>query len=305
MADYGHPLVFGAVLDSVAESHPYNVVSMARLMEAEGLDLVALQDHPYWPERLDTLLQLANIAANTSRIRLATDVANLPLRPPAMLARQALTLDEISGGRFDLGIGAGCPRFRDLVVAEGGPVRDPGSSVEAVREAIQLIRRLWTPGRHVYFHGRHYGVEGAFSGAGAARHIDIGVGAWGPGMLATAGQLADAWVAGSPHLTPSRIGRAHRVIDDAAYGAGRRPEDIRRIYHVSGVFSASESGFLQGPPRLWAEQLTELALTTGVSGFLLYLVRSPHDLRRFAREVAPAVREMVTSERRRPGGTSG
>jgi alkanesulfonate monooxygenase SsuD/methylene tetrahydromethanopterin reductase-like flavin-dependent oxidoreductase (luciferase family) len=300
MTDYGHDLVFGALLNPADDEGPSRLIELAQLMESENLDLVSLMDHPYWPERLDTLLQLANVAAHTSRIKLAVNVANLPLRPPAMLARQAMTLSQISEGRFNLGLGAGSPTFQARIVADGGPVRDARQSVEALEEAVQLIRQLWIPGQQVRFHGRHYHLDGAQSGQGAVRHIDIWLGVYKSGALRATGRLADGWVPSSPYLGPDELDRANSVIDEAAVRSGRRPEAIRRIYNIAGTFSATGTGFLQGPPRVWTEQLTELALSAGVSGFLLYLLRSADDIRRFAREVAPAVRESVAKERTQP-----
>jgi hemerythrin-like domain-containing protein len=91
----------------------------------------------------------------------------------------------------------------------------------------------------------------------------------------------------------------NKVIDAAAEEAGRKPSDIRRGYNVNGSFTSAASGFLQGPPQLWVEQLTMLALNHGVSAFILAV--SPgadSDLRRWAEEVAPAVREAVAKARK-------
>src|SRR5215212_3713500 len=105
---------------------------LERVLAAEeaGLDLVGIQDHPYQRRFLDTLSLLAYLAARTSRIRLAPDVANLPLRPPAMIAKAAASIDLLSGGRFELGLGAGA--FWENIAAMGGPEREPGESVDAL-----------------------------------------------------------------------------------------------------------------------------------------------------------------------------
>jgi hemerythrin-like domain-containing protein len=90
-----------------------------------------------------------------------------------------------------------------------------------------------------------------------------------------------------------------RTIDQAAIEAGRAPTAIRRAYNVNGRFQASESGYLQGPPRLWVEQLTKLVQEHGMSVFLLAPgADAEGDLRRFAEEVAPGVREAVAQARR-------
>ena len=85
------------------------------LSEQAGLDLVTFQDHPYQPAFLDTWTLLSYVAARTSRVRLAPNVTNLPLRPPAVLARCVASLDLLSGGRVELGLGAGA--FWDAIEA--------------------------------------------------------------------------------------------------------------------------------------------------------------------------------------------
>lgn len=89
------------------------------------------------------------------------------------------------------------------------------------------------------------------------------------------------------------------MLDAAAEDAGRDPAEIRKVYNISGDFSPrAGAGFLDGPPRLWAEQLAELVLTVGMGGFVLAPgVDAERDLRVFAEEVAPAVRQAVVRER--------
>ena len=84
-----------------------------------GLDLVGIQDHPYQRRFLDTFALIATLLAETKRISFFTDVANLPLRPPAVMAKAAASLDVLSGGRFELGLGAG--GIPDYVTKMGGP----------------------------------------------------------------------------------------------------------------------------------------------------------------------------------------
>ena len=86
MTDYGHPLLFGSFITPAA-ADPERTVGLAVLSEQTGLDLVTFQDHPYQPAFLDTWTLLSYVAARTSRVRLAANVTNLPLRPPAVLAR--------------------------------------------------------------------------------------------------------------------------------------------------------------------------------------------------------------------------
>lgn len=295
MTDYGHELVFGAMLEA-PEERPLDVLDLADLCEGEGLDVVSLADHPYWSERLDTLTLLAAIAARTSKVRVMVNVANLPLRPPAMLARAAVTMDLLSRGRFELGIGAGSQRLWHSIVAEGGPRLGVGASIEALEEAVQVIRGLWTPGPEVRMAGKFYGLEGAKPSPPAAHDIGIWLGAYRPRMLRLTGRVADGWLPSSPAMPTEHLPAANALIDRAAIDAGRSPRAIRRGYNIEGDFTA-RCGFLKGPPAVWAEQLTELTLTQGISTYLLYRVGSSDVIRRFAAEVAPAVRLAVNAER--------
>jgi len=139
MPDLGHDLLFGCFLPPLAEQAA-TVVDLALLAEASGLDLVTVQDHPYQPAFLDSWTLLSVLAARTSRVRLLPNVANLPLRPPAVLARSVASLDILSAGRVELGLGAGA--FWDAIEAMGGPRRTPGEAVAALTEGIEVIRAL-------------------------------------------------------------------------------------------------------------------------------------------------------------------
>src|SRR5271169_769066 len=190
MGDYGHDLSFGIFLTPKADAAGH-VVQLARRADAAGLDWVSVQDHPYQPAFLDTVTLLTAIAAATSRIGVFPNVANLPLRPPAVLARAVASLDILSGGRAELGIGTGA--FWDAIAAMGGPRRAPGESVDALREAIAVIRALWTPGRGARVHGRHYELNGAKPGPFPVHDVAIWVGAYKERMLRLTGELADGW----------------------------------------------------------------------------------------------------------------
>src|ERR1700730_12278732 len=106
LGDYGHELAFGVFLTPSSE-RPQAVVDLARVADQAGLDLVTFQDHPYQPAFLDTWTLLSYVAAQTQNVRLSGNVINLPLRNPAVLARSVASLDLLSGGRAELGIGAG------------------------------------------------------------------------------------------------------------------------------------------------------------------------------------------------------
>ena len=104
--DYGHPLEFGTFVTPVNDP-PQAAVARAQLSEELGFDLVTFQDHPYQPAFLDTWTLLSYVATQTELVRLSGYVLNLPSRSPAVLARAAASLDRLSSGRVELGIGPG------------------------------------------------------------------------------------------------------------------------------------------------------------------------------------------------------
>jgi alkanesulfonate monooxygenase SsuD/methylene tetrahydromethanopterin reductase-like flavin-dependent oxidoreductase (luciferase family)/hemerythrin-like domain-containing protein len=293
--DYGHPVRFGAFITPDA-TNADRTVGLARTADRLGLDVLGVQDHPYHAGFLDTWTFLSALARDTERIILFPDVANLPLRPPAVLARSVATLDLLSGGRVELGLGAGA--FAEGIRAMDGPVRTPGESVDALEEAIGVIRALWAPGRGVRLAGRHYSLYGARPGPVPLHPVGIWLGAYKPRMLRLTGRLADGWVPSSQYASPDEIAEMAKTLDAAAEDAGRDPAAIRRWYNITGSFSGHGAQFLQGPPRVWVEQLTDLAVTQGVSGFILAPGTAPEsELQRFAEEVAPGVREAVAAAR--------
>jgi hypothetical protein len=168
--------------------------------------------------------------------------------------------------------------------------------VQALEEAIAVIRALWTAGRGGRIEGAYYGLHGAKPGPAPAHEVGIWVGAIKPRMLRLVGRLADGWLPSAGYVPPEQLPAMNHTIDEAARRAGRRPEAVRRLYNIAGSFAATGPGFLQGPPKTWVEQLTALTLDQGVSGYIL-ASDSPDDIRTFAAEVAPAVRELVAAGR--------
>jgi len=256
-----------------------------------GLDLIGIQDHPYQWRYLDTWSLIGDLLARTNRIRIFPDVANLPLRPPAMLAKQAATLDALSGGRFELGLGAGA--FWEAIGAMGGPVRSGGEALRALEEAIHLIRAFWSGERTIAFEGEHYGVHGLHPGPPPAHRIEIWLGVGKPRALALTGRLADGWVPSSSWATPDLVPGLSAVIDAAAVAAGRAPAQVRRVYNVSGaIVPGPARGLLYGPPEHWIETLRGFATGLGFDTFVFWPDDDPRaQLELFASEVVPALRE--------------
>ena len=302
--DYGHALEFGTFITPLNDP-PHHAVKLAALAEQLGFDLVTLQDHPYQPRFHDTLTLLTWIAARTERVRLMANVHNLPLRPPAVLARAAASLDLLSGGRFDLGIGAG--GFWDAIEAMGGTRLTPGESIDALGEAIDIIRGVWdTDNREpLRVSGTRYRVDGAKRGPAPTRSIPIVVGGYKPRMLRFIGTRADGWVPSYAYMKAGDIPKANAVIDAAATDAGRAPADIRRLLNIGGRFPAQRGGAdggagtgpFTGPASDWVEQLAELAIENGFGTFILASDDGP-TMQEFAENVIPAVRDTVAQARR-------
>ncbi len=194
-------------------------------------------------------------------------MANLPLRPPAVLAKASASLDVISGGRFELGLGAGA--FWEAVGAMGGPAHSPGEAVDALGEAIDVIRLMWSDQRSVRFDGRHYRLSGVKPGPQPAHDLGIWLGVRGRRTLALVGRTADGWVPSSPWAPPEKLPAFTAQIDDAAAAAGRDPAAIRRIYNMFGsIRERGTDGFLQGTVEQWTDELTMLAVEHGIDSFV-------------------------------------
>lgn len=262
--------------------------------ERGGLDLIGIQDHPYQRRFLDTFALIADLAARTQRIRFFPDVANLPLRGPVMIAKAAASLDIMSGGRFDLGLGAGT--FWNAVAGMGGPRRRAGESIDALEEAITIIRAALDGERVVRGAGPHYPVPGFPSGPVPARRVELWLGVYRRRGLDLVARFGDGWIPSMGYLGPDAFRTASARLDHAVLRAGRDPAAIRRIYNLGGLITDGPMGNepLVGPVDLWIETLTSWALDLGVDAFLF----APPDMEtrsveRFAMDIVPAVREAV------------
>lgn len=291
MKDYGQPLQFGYFLVPEAGTP---MLRTAQEADRLGLDLIGIQDHPYQRRYVDALALMGIILASTTRVRVFPDVACLPLRPPAVLAKTLATLDVLNNGRAELGLGAGA--FWDAIEGFGGPLRSPGQARAALQEALHIVRLMWTGIRGLRYDGAHYRLTDAQSGPVPAHAINIWLGVSGPKSLALAGEAADGWLPSSSYVPPAKLLEGHKIIDEAAWSADRKPTAIRRLYNLQGTIDESANGgFLQGPTKQWSDELTELALGYGIDSFIF--AGDPSQLSAFALEVAPAVREQVAKER--------
>lgn len=295
MPDYGRELQFGVSVEPLADP-PDWAARIAKAADEAGLNLLGIQDHPYQRRFLDTWTLISTLVPQTKSLHFFPDVASLPLRPPAMLAKSAASLDVLSGGRVEVGLGAGA--FWDAIEGMGGPRRSPGEAVRSVEEAIQVMRMVWSDERSLRFDGEIYSLKGLRPGPKPAHEIGLWVGAYGPKMLNLIGRLADGWVPSLGFVQPEQLPGMHEKIDEGAHEARREPREMRRVLNVFGSIGIVGDGTLNGPTRKWVEELTRLVLETGFDTFV-YWPREDHvrQVELFAGEVAPGVREAVEKGR--------
>jgi F420-dependent oxidoreductase-like protein len=206
-------------------------LDLAREAERAGVDSIWMPE--FWA--YDAFTPLAAIAAKTERVRLATGIAQLGARTPAMLAMSAMSMQNISGGRFVLGIGASGPQ-----VMEGWHGVEFSRPVRRTRETIEIIRMI-TAGERLTYSGQvyqlpHPGGEGAAirSRAGAC-FVPIYIAALGPANLALTGELADGWIGNSFFAESAQV--FFGPIQAAAQRAGRSLSDLDRVVAVSVEFT--------------------------------------------------------------------
>ncbi|WP_328602415.1 LLM class flavin-dependent oxidoreductase [Nocardia terrae] len=271
--------------------------ALARTADREGLDLLGIQDHPYAGGLADTFAVIATVLAETERLRVFPDVASLPLRGPAMLGKQAATLDLLSGGRFELALGAGA--FWPAIAAMGGPTRTNPEALQALEEATRIIRAMWRPGTKAKVEGAHYSVTGVQSGPAPAHPVGIWFGSVGPKANVLTGRIADGWAAPIPHYLPyEKWQPTQAIISAAAIDAGRNPADITRMAQLVGTITDTPGPVtLRGETPIrttaadWSRILVDLATESAFDTFV-YWPESPTEtqLRRWTTEVIPATR---------------
>jgi len=300
MTDYGHPIVFGLSLDPGAEALD-RTRRLARSAEKGGLDYLAVQDHPYQPGHLDAWTLISHLAAVTERITFLTDVADLQLRPPTMLAKAAASLSVLTNGRIQLGVGGGA--FAEAIASMGGLPRRGEQMVTFTEESLGLMRAALAGGV-VRLQSPHHTVDGYRAGPVPARPVELWLGARKPKMLAVTGRAADGWI--SPlniYVPPEQVPDRQRRIDEAAEAAGRAPETVRRIYNVIGTIGdrhgpGQTAQGLVGDVSMWVNTLAEWAVGLGFDTFVFWPAALPEQqLALFAGEVVPAVRERVEALR--------
>ncbi len=292
-------IVFGVSLEPSVDVARDRAVALAA--EGAGLDLVGVQDHPYVAGYLDAFVLMGELIARTERIGFFPDVANLPLRPVAQLARAVSSLSRVSGGRFHLGLGAG--GYWDAIASMGVERKSPKEALAAQEEAVGLLRRLWRPGS-VTAAGEWYSVDGLAGQTPGPGGVEIWLGSQGARSLALAGRVADGWAAPiAAYLPYEKWAEGNEIIDRSAREAGRDPAGIRRLAQIVGTITDERpkgSVELRGdaPVRAgvqdWVDVLTRLN-AQGFDGFVLWPEGdAAEQARRFGEEIAPVVRERIS-----------
>ena len=264
-------------------------LDLARRAEALGYDALYMPDH--LDRQYSPIAALSAAAAVTTRLRLAPYVAANDFRHPLLLARELATLDVISGGRVEIGIGAGwrTSDYRQL----GATYDRPGVRIDRLEESIGVVKRLFS-GETVDHHGAHYDLDGARLAPLSIQrpHPPFVIGGGGPRMLRLAAREAD--VVG---LIPQFDPRGRPIVVQATEGATERKAAIVR--EAAGarwdhlrldviVFDAGLAGSGAGPLA---------SLATSVKAAAVALVGTPYVLY----GTLPRVRDLLLRRRDRTG----
>lgn len=188
---------------------------------------------PVYRSVFDPLISLSFIAARTQRIRLGVALINVPFMSPVLLAKQAATLDVLSGGRLDLGLGLGwsAPEFE----ASGVALSDRAARL---REYLRVLKSFWGD-EIIEFDGDFYSVPPSRALPRPAQHPypPILLGGSVPTALRRAGRLADGWISRSA-ANLSRISQNIALVREGAAAAGKDPSTVRAV--IRGVVRPGE-----------------------------------------------------------------
>ena len=298
-------LQFGVFLNP-GQDRATQIVENAQVAEMSQFDYVSIQDHPYVGGFLDPLALIGVLVGRTDRIRFMTNVINLPLRPPATLAKACASLDALSEGRFELGLGGG--RAWDQIAALGGPTWTPGQVVQAVDEAITISRYLWFGETEGVGDLSLFSLGAVEPGPAPAHRIGVWLGASGPRMLRLLGRRADGWIAPLATGFETKPDAQDRI-DRAARDAGRDPSDVRRVIQLVGAVTdraetrqRPRSGPGAQPIRttaeIWAQIITELVVEERFDTVnFIPQAETPSQIVAFGERVIPLARAAVEAAR--------
>jgi len=286
-------LSFGVDIPTIA-SPGIDPVGQARAAEDLGFDFVSASDHPCGTNPShEVWTMLTWIAASTSRVRVATRVLGMPYRSPAMVAKMAETLDRLSDGRLILGIGAG---YSDEEFAAFGlDVPSPAEKITGLREAVSVIRGLWSQ-EQFSFTGQRYRTQVADLEPKPAHHIPIWLGTFGERALQVTGQVADGWIPSLGHAPAEALPAMRDRVLAAATAAGRAPEEIICALNVQvhvGSEVESQPDVIAGSSGQVVARLNDF-ISAGFStfNFMPFGPSTSEQVERIATEVIPALRAL-------------
>jgi probable F420-dependent oxidoreductase len=235
------------------------VAAEARGAEDAGYDGVATGEHLFFHGPVTNgFIALAAAAGATSRIRLLSSLTVLPLYPAALAAKLATTLDQVSNGRFDMGVGVG-GEYPPEFVAAGADVTQRGARAD---EALELMRHLWS-GERVDFAGRFATVPGLALEPGPVQRggPPIWLGGRRPAAIRRAGRFADVWM---PYMySPEQLAASLTEVRSAAEKAGRDPSAVRgAVFCWGGVDTDAERSrrdVVDGVSAVYQQDFSKLA----------------------------------------------
>ena len=267
-------------------------------IEALRFDSIWLADHfldPYNPTGnwYEAWTLLAALATMTERIKIGTLVTSIPLRHPAILARQALTVDHISNGRLELGLGSGVSGETDPVYEMIG-IDDwtPNERVEHFKEQVEIIDKC-LQNREISYKGNYYSIKNAYMYPSPIQkpRPPITIAAMGKRMLKITAQFADTWNSlGGDWNTPAEkmLKKTHErneTLNQYCNEIGRNPQAINRSFLFFGecfnsIFESEEK----------FQDIVRQFKDIGIDEFIFYYPREPNQLSKFeqiAKELIP------------------
>jgi alkanesulfonate monooxygenase SsuD/methylene tetrahydromethanopterin reductase-like flavin-dependent oxidoreductase (luciferase family) len=260
--------------------------------ERLGYDFLSANDHPNGTSPTHEVWTLLTwIAAKTSRIKVATRVLGIPYRNPALVAKMAITLQDISGGRLILGLGGGSSD--EGIAAFGIKVPTPRAKIDGLEEAIRIVRGVWSEPGFTY-EGATYSTAGANIEPKPREPIPIWLGTFGDRGLTVTGRVGDGWIPSLEMAPPERARAMRERVLAAAREVGREAEEITCVYNMEFRLDDRPDpnpSIVSGPPPLVIERLLEFA-NLGFRGMNFITVGpGPQEQREWlAREVLPHVR---------------
>lgn len=236
-----HPIQFGIVCGQRAGYA--ELVDRIVATEQTGWDSFDVVDHFYGlfdvrEPTHEAYTMLAALAPHTRRVRLGVMVAGNTYRNPAFLLKQAMTVDEISGGRVTFGVGAGWTRREHE--AYGWPLPAPKERVDMFEEALEIWELLQTRERTTYF-GKHYElIDAPFEPKSSQGKLPVLIGGDKPRMLRLVARYADIWNARG---VPGVAGATNKQLDEICERAGRDPATLVRSVSPALTFLESPEKF--------------------------------------------------------------